>query len=181
MTQWQLFISIHLHCKHLKLIIIYLNISKMTFQPIARCLQTFMHARWMYRHSYLPTLNVCKYSPILTIPVLHLLAILFSLIEVILGFGTNLLTSLLQVIYWAPDELSSQMSWALPHGGYDARTIRPRDWCYLAFKVQWICVTIQLCVHVRVLLQTFSRECHSGCGLWQRTTFDLNFLVSWLW
>ena len=24
-----------------------------------------------------------------------------------------------RVIYWAPDALSSQMSWALPHGGYE--------------------------------------------------------------
>lgn len=27
----------------------------------------------------------------------------------------------LEVIYWAPDALSSQMSWALPHGGYAPR------------------------------------------------------------
>eukprot|EP00438_Fugacium_kawagutii_P026743 Skav205689 [mRNA] locus=scaffold2655:150199:152629:- [translate_table: standard] len=31
-----------------------------------------------------------------------------------------------RVIYWAPDSLSSQMSWALPHGGYEAwRDHRP--------------------------------------------------------
>ena len=101
--------------------------------------------------SYPPTLNVPQ---ILANPYYTRSAITCNIVSIdriyfgIWNLPPHLLTSLLQVIYWAPDELSSQMSWALPHGGYDARQTEGLMLpCLYGAKIG---VTIQLCVRLRV-------------------------------